>query len=67
MLEGADFENAAMDGADLSYAKLMGPKNLDPRELCKVRTLYNAKLNADLEKRVKASCPYVFSIESQNW
>jgi hypothetical protein len=67
MLEGADFENSAMDGADLSYAKLAGAKNLEARGLCKVRTLYNAKLDADLEKATRAACPNIFSAESQNW
>jgi hypothetical protein len=67
MLEGADFKYAAMDGADFSYARLMGAKNVDPRELCKARTVYKAKLDVDLEQKLKASCPSVLTEESQNW
>jgi hypothetical protein len=67
MLEGADFKDVSMEGADLSYAKLVGAMHLNPQELCRARTLYKAKLDADLEQRTKASCPSVFREESQNW
>lgn len=67
MLESADFKDANMAGADLSFAKLVGAKNLNAQELCSARTVYKAKLDADLEQKAKISCPYVFGEESQNW
>lgn len=67
MLENADFADVAMNGADLSYAKLLGAKHLDVHDLCKARTLYKARLDAGLASNVKASCPSLFSEESQNW
>jgi hypothetical protein len=67
MLEGADFEDANLVGVDLSYAKLAGAINLNSQDLCTARTVYKAKLDADLEQKAKSSCPYVFSEESQNW
>jgi hypothetical protein len=64
-LEGANFLGAAMPGADLSYAKLSGAHNIDLKELCTVKTLFKAKLDATLAQQVQEACSYLLTEQSQ--
>jgi hypothetical protein len=66
-LEGANLQNAFMEGADLSYAKLDGIRGVTVTQICRARTLFNAKMESALEKAIRGQCPRVFSEESQDW
>jgi len=61
-LTEADFRNADLRDASFNYsglrgADLRGAKNLTVEQLCKARTLYEAKLDSELLEKVKVECP----------
>jgi uncharacterized protein YjbI with pentapeptide repeats len=56
----ANFEGANLEGADLEGANLNGAKNLTVNQLSKVKTLYNAKLDEELEKPLREKYPDLF-------
>lgn len=64
-LDGADFLGSNLKGVDLSYASLLGVKNLHPQELCKAKTVYKAKLDNDLGARLGEQCPAILAEASQ--
>jgi uncharacterized protein YjbI with pentapeptide repeats len=58
-LQGANFSGANLIGADfegayLEAAKLKGAENLIYYQLLNVKTLYNAELDPELEKELRA-------------
>ena len=64
-LKIANFSNADLSDADLSdanleRANLKGAKNLTIGQLSKVKTLYNAKLDEELEKPLREKYPAIF-------
>ncbi|MHC1754329.1 MAG: pentapeptide repeat-containing protein [Methanosarcina sp.] len=59
-LEGANLAKANLDGAYLDGAYLKGAKNLTIDQLSKVKTLYEAKLDEELEKLLKEKYPALF-------
>ena len=48
-----------IEEADLRDANLTGAKNLTIKQLSGAKTLYQAKLDPDLIKKVKKNCPYL--------
>lgn len=58
-LVGADLRGAALDRADLRGADLGGAKQLTIEQLSKVRILYKAKLDPELEKQIKEKYPHL--------
>ena len=59
-LEMANLENADLEGADLEGANLEETYNLTIEQLSKVKTLYNAKLDKELEKPLREKYPALF-------
>ncbi|MDD3246909.1 MAG: pentapeptide repeat-containing protein [Methanosarcina sp.] len=59
-LKGVDFEKANLEGADLEGADLEGAKNLTVDQLSKVKTLYNAILDKELEIPLREKYPALF-------
>ena len=59
-LSGADLSEANLSGADLSEANLSAAKNLTFGQLSIVKTLYNAKLDEELEKQLKEKYSHLF-------
>ena len=58
---GANLENASFREANLKGANLEGAKNLTINQLSKAKTLYNAKLDPELEKTLKENYPHLFN------
>lgn len=59
-LERAYLGDANFEGANLEYADLKGAKNLTIDQLSKVKTLYKAKLDEELEKPLREKYPSLF-------
>jgi uncharacterized protein YjbI with pentapeptide repeats len=64
-LDGVDFTKAHLKGTNLTgayltEANLKGAKDLTIYQLSKVKTLYNAKLNLELEKLLREKYPNLF-------
>ncbi|AKB33256.1 Pentapeptide repeat family protein [Methanosarcina siciliae HI350] len=59
-LEGAELEKTNFSGAHLEGANLKGAKNLTVDQLSKVKTLYNAELDPELEKSLREKYPHLF-------
>ena len=59
-LKEAHLEKANFTGAYLAEANLQEAKNLTIYQLSKVKTLYNAKLDKDLEKPLREKYPALF-------
>jgi uncharacterized protein YjbI with pentapeptide repeats len=55
-LQEADLGGANLRGANLREADLRGAKELTVEQLCKVSTLYDAKLDQELEAQIKHEC-----------
>ena len=55
----ANLSGANLYGADLSYASLMNVKNLTIEQLSQVKTLYDAQLDPDLNKKIKEKYPHL--------
>lgn len=53
-LEGADFQGAFLNDANFEKADLKKAKNIASYRLCKVKTLYKAELEPELEKELRA-------------
>lgn len=53
-LKEAVFDDANLEGANLREADLMGVKNLTIDQLSKVKTLYQAKLDPELEEELRS-------------
>ena len=49
-----------LEGANLDEANLEGAKNLTIYQLSKAKTLYNAKLDEELEKPLREKYPALF-------
>jgi len=60
LLEDAFFEDALLGLADFTEANLEGAKNLTVDQLSKVKTLYNAKLDKELEIPLREKYPDLF-------
>jgi len=58
--EGTNLEGANLDRANLEYANLEEAKNLTVDQLSKAKTLYQAKLDPELEEELKAKYPHIF-------
>lgn len=58
-LQGADLLSAFFEEADLRDANLTGAKNLNIKQLSGAKTLYQAKLDPELMKKVKKSYPHL--------
>ena len=80
-LQGARLQEANLKGADLKLANLEGvnlkganleetnlkrAKNLTVDQLSKAKTLYNAKLDEDLEKQLRENYPHLFDEPSKS-
>jgi uncharacterized protein YjbI with pentapeptide repeats len=55
----ADLKDAVLRGADLWGANLKGTRNLDIEQLSEAKTLYNAKLDPELRKKVEEKYPHL--------
>ena len=60
VLREADLNGAKLCGADLNGANLGIVKNLTIEQLSKVKTLYRAKLDPELEKQTKEKYPHLW-------
>lgn len=58
-LTGVHLFGAHLEGASLARADLRETKNLTIEQFSKVKTLYNAKLDPDLENQVKEKYPHL--------
>ena len=58
-LQGADLLNAKLQKAWLMRTNLSGTKNLNVEQLSKVLTLYEAKLDSELEAEIKEKFPHL--------
>lgn len=56
-LEGAVMKDAQLEGAVLTAAHLEGAKSLTIDQLCSTKTLFQAKMDQNLETQVKKQCP----------
>lgn len=61
-LAGANLIGTKLAGVELWYADLMGAINLTTEQLFKVKTLYKAKLDPELEKEVKQKYPHLLEL-----
>jgi uncharacterized protein YjbI with pentapeptide repeats len=61
----AVFENTDLKRVDLEGADLMGAIHLRAEQLCEVKTLYQAKLDPDLEIEVKERCPHLLEFPEE--
>ncbi len=59
-LSGANLLKANLSGAKFSGANLSKAKNLSCEQLLKAKTLYNAKLDPELEKPLREKHPELF-------
>ncbi|WP_292388044.1 pentapeptide repeat-containing protein [Methanosarcina sp. UBA5] len=59
-LVNADLEGVNLKGANLEETNFKGAKNLTVDQLSKAKTLYNAKLDEELEKPLRENYPYLF-------
>jgi uncharacterized protein YjbI with pentapeptide repeats len=59
-LKGANLKGANLEGADLEGADLEGAQHLSIDQLCKVKTLLNAKLDNELLVPLKKKYPALF-------
>ena len=59
-LVNADLEGVNLKGANLEETNLKGAKNLTVDQLSKAKTLYNAKLDEELEKPLRENYPHLF-------
>lgn len=59
-LKGAVLLDAHLEGANLMNAHLKGANDLTIIQLSKVKTLYNAELDSELEKPLREKCPDLF-------
>jgi hypothetical protein len=64
-LQGADFDGANLQEAMFMKADLQGARNLPIEQLCKVKTLYGAKLDAELEKQMRKDYPHLFQTSKE--
>ena len=62
ILEDAFFEDAYLGLADFTDANLKGAKNLTIDQLSKVKTLYKAKLDKELEIPLREKYPALFEV-----
>ncbi|AKB20918.1 hypothetical protein MSWH1_0647 [Methanosarcina sp. WH1] len=60
LLEGTNLEDANLEGANLEGAYLQGAINLTSDQLSKVKTLYKAKLDKELEIPLREKYPALF-------
>lgn len=58
-LSGADLQEANLSGANLMLADLRGVKKADLETLCTADTLHRAKLDREMEARIRGQCPDV--------
>jgi uncharacterized protein YjbI with pentapeptide repeats len=58
-LNKTDLSIADLTGADLREASLLEAKNLTVEQLSKVKTLYQAKLDSELEQQIKEKYPHL--------
>ena len=58
-LKGADLRGVNLKRADLGRANLRGAKGLTLEQLSKVKTLYRAELDQELEKHIKEKNPHL--------
>jgi energy-coupling factor transporter ATP-binding protein EcfA2 len=59
-LRGASLKNARLEGADLRCARLMGVRDLDPKSLFSVSSLYRAELEEVNAAELKMAKPQLF-------
>ena len=59
-IEGADFKGANLECAIFKGANLLYVKNITVEQLCKVKTLYEANLEAGVKEHVKRVCTGLF-------
>lgn len=58
-LREADLQEANLREVDLRKAVLGGAEDLIIEQLSKVKTLYQAKLDPELEQKIKEKCPHL--------
>ena len=59
-LWSANFGNADLKRTDLEGANLLGARNLRTKQICEAKTLYQAELDPDLERKTRYECPLLF-------
>jgi hypothetical protein len=57
-VEGKVF-NANLQGTNIKAVNLQAAKNLEVQQLSKVKTLYQVKLDLNIEKEVKENYPHL--------
>ena len=65
-LESADFDRTDLKRADLEGANLRGSRYLLAEQLCEAKTLYQAELDPDLERKARYECPLLFDKPREN-
>ena len=60
-LERANLMDAILKGTNLEGTNLMWAMNLQAKQLCEAHTLYQAKLDPELEREVKKERPQLFA------
>ena len=63
-LQGAKFDDAEFEGACLTASDLRGAKGLTSKQLAEAKSLYEAKLDPDLEAEVRKLKPELFDPSS---
>jgi len=63
---GADLEGVNFEGADLHGADLIGAKNLTIEQLSKAKSLYQTKLDPELEQQIREKYPYLLEKPKDN-
>ncbi|MCP3932450.1 MAG: pentapeptide repeat-containing protein, partial [Bacteroidetes bacterium] len=66
LLGYANMKDAKLFAADLRESNLSGVVGLSISQVCRTKTLYNAKLDPELEAQVSEKCPYLLEKPDSN-
>lgn len=61
-LQGANLREANLDGTNLEGANLTGTISLNAESICKAKSLYNAKIDPEIEEQIRSTCPHLLVI-----
>ena len=65
-LIGATLWGAHLQGANLQGVDLRKAKNITIEQLSKVKTLYKAKLDPEIEEQIREKCPHLLEEPKDN-
>ena len=66
-LKGANFDDTRLAGADLRCADLRGARELAVESLSAVKTLYRARMDPELHRRLQAQSGHLFTKPADTW